>query len=62
MLRQEKEKINLETLNSLVNDILDTIKDNNQNMRDCIKLLKQIQNNISPEKPGFLARLKKLFR
>jgi uncharacterized protein YggL (DUF469 family) len=61
MLKREEKKLNINDLQKLVHEVLLSIQDNNQNMKDCKELLLSIQNIIKPNKTRW-EKFKDIFR
>ncbi|CAB4141203.1 hypothetical protein UFOVP410_42 [uncultured Caudovirales phage] len=47
-------KEDLDELNEVVSEIKDLIEDNNQNIKDCLKVLNKIHAYINPSKPSVI--------
>lgn len=62
MLKREERKPNLDSLLHLVAEVVAAIQDNNQNISDCSKLLREIQNILEPHKKTRWERIKDVFR
>lgn len=56
MRKQKESEPSLEELLETVNQISLLIEDNNQNMRDCYKILKQIQKQVCPKPRSLFSR------
>lgn len=54
-----------EELETILKDIKVVLKDNKQNIKDCLVVLKDIQNKYFPQQPNIMVRfynwIKKLF-
>ena len=61
MLKREERKPSPEQLLDLVREVLLSIQDNNQNMKDCAKLLRSIQNILEPKKKTRWEKIKDIF-
>jgi hypothetical protein len=53
---KKQNDLSLEELVQLAEQISLLIEDNNQNIKDCTKVLNKIQNKICPKKPSLLSR------
>ena len=62
MSRREERKPSLDEFLDLVHEVSLSIQDNNQNMKDCAKLLREIQNILEPKKKTRWEKFKDLFR
>lgn len=62
MLKRDERKASLDSLLHLVAQVSAVIQDNNQNISDCSKLLREIQNILEPHKKTRWERIKEVFR
>lgn len=57
MASKKQNEPSLDELIKLAEQISLLIEDNNQNMKDCHKLLKQIRDQITPKRQSLFSRL-----
>lgn len=57
-MKPKFQNFSVDDLIEITQEIRDLIEDNNQNIKDCYRALKSIQDIISPKKPS---KLKMLF-
>lgn len=47
----------IEDLIEVAQELKDLIEDNNQNIKDCYRILKNIQNKVCPQPPSLIRRV-----
>lgn len=57
MVNKKQNEPTLENLIELVEQVSHLIEDNNQNMKDCYRLLKQIKEQVCPKRQTLFTRI-----
>lgn len=57
MKNKNQKDPSIDELIAVANQLVLLIEDNNQNTKDCVKLLKLIQQKVCPKSPSTISRL-----